>query len=155
MNHPMDIPTSLDRDAIVGKLRQTQPWLRLMGILAMIATVLMALGGAGVALIGALALAGVIQVPSINAILLPLGLLYLALSCVYLFPALHLLRSAAAIRRIGNGASETDLLAALEGQRRFWKFVGITAIVFIVLYVLAIFAALALPILARLPSPAN
>lgn len=144
----MDNPTSLEHDAIVGKLRQTQPWLRFMGILAMIATVLMLLGGAGAALIGGLALAGVIQVPSVNAILLPLGLLYMALACVYLFPALHLLRSAAAIRRLGTGAGHGDLLASLEGQRRFWKFVGITAIVFLVLYALAIFAAIAIPVLA-------
>lgn len=144
----MDNPTSFERDAIVEKLRQTQPWLRFMGILATIATVLMLLGGAGAALIGGLALAGIIQVPSVNAILLPLGLLYMALSCVYLFPALHLLRSAAAIRRMGARAGEGDLLAALEGQRRFWKFVGITAIVFVVLYALAIFAAIAIPVLA-------
>lgn len=144
----MDNPTSLERDAIVEKLRQTQPWLRFMGILAMIATVLMLLGGAGAALIGGLALAGVIQVPSVNAILLPLGLLYMASACVYLFPALHLLRSAAAIRRLGAGEGHGDLLAALEGQRRFWKFVGITAVVFVVLYALAIFAAIAIPVLA-------
>lgn len=151
----MESPTSPALDAVVDKLRQTQPWLRFMGILAMIATVLMALGGAGAALIGGLALAGVIKVPSVNAILLPLGLLYLALAGVYLFPSLHLLRSAAAIRRLGAGADAADLLAALEGQRRFWKFVGITAIVFVILYALAIFAAVAIPAVAAVQQAAQ
>lgn len=150
MNEPL--PTG--RDAIVEKLRQTQPWLRFMGILTMLAAVLMGLGGAGAALIGGLALAGVITVPAVNAILLPMGLLYLALAFVYLFPALYLLRGAAAIRRVSAG-EEAALIEALEGQRRFWKFVGITAIVFLILYALAIFAAIAIPAIAAVQKAAQ
>ncbi|MGA0133350.1 MAG: hypothetical protein ACO3ND_03220 [Opitutales bacterium] len=149
----MDTPAPVGRDAILDKLRQTQPWLRFMGILTMITAVLMLLAGGGVALVGALSAIGAVEAKA--GLMLAAGLLYAVLSLVYLFPALHLLRSARAIRGLQTGSDDAAVAEALEGQRRFWKYIGVVAIVFIVLYVLAILLAVALPVLAALQKAAQ
>ena len=151
----METPPSLHRVAIIDKLRQTQPWLRFLGILTMVGAVFMGLGGTVTALFGGLAAAGLLQTEPANPIYLLLGLLYVVLAMVYLFPALHLIRSAKAIRGLTADSDEAAVADALESQRRFWKFAGITTIVFLVLYTLAFFAAIAVPFIAGIQKAAG
>jgi hypothetical protein len=147
--NPMNDPHCADRSAIVAKLIQTQPWLRFIAIMMLIGTGLMMLAGAGLMLFGILNATGVLPAgeSESNVLLLPMGFLYFVLSFLYLWPALYLLRSARAIRGLASDPQDSAILVALENHRRFWKFVGITTIVFIVFYVIIIVAAVALPIL--------
>lgn len=126
--------------AIVAKLTQTQPWIRFIAILMLIGTVIMVIAGIVMMLIGILQLGQVAApVPGpgpSGATLLGMGIAYLVLSLIYLFPALFLLRTASSIRGLAPDAGEQAVAETLEHQRRFWKFVGITAIVMLVLYLL-------------------
>ncbi len=138
-----------EQSAIVGKLAETQPWLRFIAIMMLIGSGLMLIGGGIAALMGILYMAGVItaETPG-GALLVTFGILYVILAGLYLVPALHLLRSARAIRSLANEPREAVIVEALESQRRFWKFVGLATIVFVVLYTLAIAAAVILPAIA-------
>jgi hypothetical protein len=146
-----------DRSAIIAKLTQTQPWLRFIGIMMMIGAVLMVMGGTACTLLGALTLAGVI--PSAQdaggAVLLGIGILYLVLSVIYLFPATLLLKSARAIRTLATAPEEGAVIEALEAQRRFWKFIGIFIIGILAFYLLAIAAAIIFPAIQAITAHNN
>ena len=143
----MNEAVTTDRGTIIAKLTQTQPWLRFVGIMMMIGTVLMILGGTACTLLGVLNLAGV--TPSAKgaegAVLLGIGMLYLVLSLIYFFPARLLLKSARAIRTLATAPEEAAVIEVLEAQRRFWKFIGIFLIGILAFYLLAIAAAIILP----------
>ena len=137
----------------VGTLRRTQPWIRFIAILMLIGTGLMVFVAAILTLIGLAELSGASQ-PSPEGpgggLLVGLGIFYAILSVIYLFPGLFLLRAARLIRDLAPDADDAALADVLEVQRRFWKFVGITAIVLLVVYVLAIVAAVGLSLFAGL-----
>lgn len=63
-----------------------------------------------------------------------IGVVYLVLAFFYIYPALKLGKFAARIRDLASAPSERNLVAALNEQRAFWKYVGIMMIVFFVLY---------------------
>lgn len=145
--------------ALAEKLHQTQPWLRFIAIMTFIGSGLMALGGLGMLAVGVIsnrvpADADKPAGPS-GAMFAGLAVFYFVLAIVYVFPALHLLRSARAIRDLAADGSEASALRALEGQRRFWKFAGICLIVMLALYVIAILAAILIPLLAGLQAAAQ
>jgi hypothetical protein len=65
-----------------------------------------------------------------------LGIVYIPLSALYIYPGLKLTKFGGAIGRLMQSRATPDLDAALEQQKSFWKFAGITTIVMIVLYIL-------------------
>lgn len=75
------------------------------------------------------------------------GILYLVLAIIlYLYPSLKLSAYAAAIRRLRQTGSATDLQAALDAQRGFWKYAGILVMIIVILYLIvflfAVFASM-------------
>jgi hypothetical protein len=62
-----------------------------------------------------------------------LGLVYLLMGAFYVFPSLYLFRSGRAISDFGVSDSPSDLQKAAGNARRFWKLVGIYAIVMLAL----------------------
>ena len=105
--------------------------------------------------LGLAAPAGTSMNAASGGMLLGVGIFYLILALLYVFPGLHLLRSARAIRALVADGSEASAVLALEHQRRFWKFAGICLIVILALYVVAIVAAVALPALAAVQAAAQ
>jgi hypothetical protein len=67
-------------------------------------------------------------------------LVYPALGILYLFPSLCLRRYATAIQRFRQTRDVTQLEAAVNAQRAFWKFTGVFVAVPVVIFVLAILA---------------
>jgi hypothetical protein len=114
-------------------LKQTRPWARLIGVLLWI--------GAGLMLIGA-AVLGIVAVAGMRGaqgpeMLLFVGL-YVVFSLLYVAPAIYLNRYASRITDTLRTRSESQLESALEAQKSFWKFCGITAIAFIGGYILIV-----------------
>ncbi len=159
----MQPPAQQVSPPIAEKLRQTQPWLRFIAIMMLIGSALMALGGLASVGIGGMIMADLVPSASSGtsmhaasgAILAALGAGYLLGAAIYVFPALHLLRSARAIRDLAADGSEDSALRALEGQRRFWKFAGIALIVILVIYLVAILAAILIPAFAAVQAAAR
>jgi hypothetical protein len=75
-----------------------------------------------------------------------LGIVYLVLALLYIFPALYLLKYSSSIGRFVGSGRAGDLEDALQQQRKFWKFVGVLAIVMMVMFVLGMIAAIAIPV---------
>jgi hypothetical protein len=123
-------------DAVVDLLRQTRPWVMLIGVLSFIGSAAMALLGLGV--IGASLLSSGAK-PAQAA----LGLFYLPLAFLYIYPGMKLLAFGSAIARLMASRSPTDLEAALAQQKSFWKFSGIASVVVMVLYAVGAVVAVA------------
>ena len=79
--------------------------------------------------------------PFSGAMGIGIAALYAVLSIVYIFPGLKLWNYASSIAMLLQTGRDADLVAALNHQRSFWKFVGVFMLVIIVIYFLAIFGA--------------
>ena len=130
-------------------LRETRPWLRFISIFVFVVVGLMVLAG------GVMVLIGVVSVALPQAAGAPegfgagaglMGLLYLALACLYLATGVALARYASAMKRLEAVGDAASLEAALRCQKSFWRLVGFLVIAGIAAMVLGvaigIFAAL-------------
>jgi len=73
--------------------------------------------------------AGVFGVATGNLSLVPLAILYPIIGLLYIFPSLYLVRYSNRIREFVSEGQQTQLEAAIEAQRAFWRFVGILTVV--------------------------
>ena len=132
---------------MINSLNATRPWVKFLAILGFVFTGLAVLGGLGM-------MAAFSAMPANKG--MPgffgpvLGIIYLLMGVfMYLIPCIYLLRYGQAIDGIpstGQAALET----ALEKQKSFWKYMGILAIVMIVLYVVLILVVIAAAIFGAL-----
>jgi Family of unknown function (DUF5362) len=130
-------PRAVPTEATVELLRQTRPWVVFLGVMAFIGTAFMLLGGLGSIALG---LMGGRE----TAPMAMLGMVYIPLALLYVYPGLKLWGYGSAINRLTVNRSPEDLEAALAHQKSFWKFAGITTIVMMVLYFLVfVFAMIA------------
>lgn len=123
----------------VEMLRQTRPWVMLMGVLCFIGSAFMLLGGLGMMAMGAMASA----TAKSSAAPMALGVIYIPLAGLYVYPGLKLTKYGGAIGRLLQSRAPADLDAALLEQKSFWKFAGITTVVMIVLYIVLIIGMMA------------
>ncbi|MBU6420985.1 MAG: hypothetical protein KGL98_09205 [Gammaproteobacteria bacterium] len=130
-------------DTMLDALRRTKPWVTFLSILGFVFTGLLALLALMMFATGGI-WSAVPRQPGAPAFLGPafgvgLGILYLVVAVfMYLLPCVILFRYGTAIGRIASGDAEEAMEQALSKQKSFWKYVGILAIVFLVLYVLLI-----------------
>lgn len=130
---------------VIRALAGTRPWVRLCSVIGfisigfMLLAALAMLAGGGAAMLngdsGAMPFTGF---PVI------IGVAYLVMAALYFYPAIKLWKYGSHIVTLMSSNSVTDLEAALDCQRSFWKFVGIMVIIMIVFYVgIGLFAGLA------------
>lgn len=115
---------------MVEHLRGTKPWVRLMSVVLFITAALVFLG-AVVILLMPTGMGG-------SGFSLIIAVVYLALGALYLFPAYLLHQFASSIRNLEQGGGDVAMEEALRTQKSFWRFAGITTVVVICLYVIAI-----------------
>jgi hypothetical protein len=115
-------------------LRQTKPWVMFLGVLGFLGAGFLVLGGLAVVAVG---LPGV---PGGRAV----GLGYLLGALLYVFPSLFLVRYSTAIGGVLSGGGMRALGEAMTQQKRFWRFVGIAAVVMMALYFVIILVAFAI-----------
>ncbi|WP_394833782.1 hypothetical protein LVJ94_45480 [Pendulispora rubella] len=129
---PYPAPVS---DLAIETLRQTRPWVLVVGIMMFIAAGFMLLIGLGMVAVGAFMpenSAG--AKPPFNVALL--GVFYLPIGGIYVYPAFKLTKYASSISNLVTSRSPADLGLALGHQKSFWKFCGIAALLMIVAYAL-------------------
>lgn len=130
---------------MIAALRGTKGWVLLIGILTLIGAIFMVLAALSMLLGGAFIGAAGGNAPS-STMIAGMGLVYLVMAITYVFPAWYLLKYSSAIGRFVGSGTSGDLEDALQQQRKFWKFVGVLAIVMMVVFVLGMIAAIAIPI---------
>jgi beta-lactamase regulating signal transducer with metallopeptidase domain len=79
-----------------------------------------------------------------------LGGVYIVMALLYLFPAIYLSRYAKAITRLQQSRAVAELENALHQQKSFWKFVGVMAVIGMVVTVIGIVAAITIPLVLML-----
>jgi hypothetical protein len=130
----------------VDLLRQTRPWVMFLSILAFIGSALMLLLGLMMVGIGMMAAASGPE----KAIQSLVGLVYLPMGALYIYPGIKMWAYGSAIGRLVTSRTTEDLEAALRQQKSFWKFSGIAAIVLIGIYILVFIGAIGFGVAAGL-----
>lgn len=134
-------PGSAVGSAVVDQLARTKGWTRFFSILMWIGAVFLLLGGAVMVFMGLAAGATSGQIEEQLAAVgggLGIGVVYLVMAFFYIYPALKLGGYSSRIGDLMNAPNEANLIAALNEQRAFWKYVGILMIVMFVFYAIAI-----------------
>lgn len=142
---------------ILQALAGTKPWVKFCAILGFIFTGFMVLGGVFMMIGGGImASTGDSSAMPFAGFPAVLGIIYIACAFFYFFPSLKLWKYGSHIAALLDSNSMTDLEAALDAQRSFWKFVGILVCVAIALYIVGIilFAVVAAGSAMLLPTPA-
>ncbi len=123
--------------ATLQALAGTKPWVRLCSVLGFIGAGFMIIAGLLMITTGAMAGLSSQQSAGLAGLPVVMGIVYIAMSLLYLFPSLKLWQYGSAIVRLMSSNSTADLEAALDQQRAFWKFVGIMMIIMIAITLLA------------------
>jgi hypothetical protein len=127
-------------DALVQLLARTKPWLRVVGVFMWLSLALMVLGSLGMLLMGAVENPAMAKAGWGKAATLGFALVYLVFAALYVYPARRLWSCGSAIERLVHSRSQGDLHAALDAQRSFWMFVGISFLALSAIYLLVMFA---------------
>jgi hypothetical protein len=127
---------------MVNSLRATRPWTRLISILGFIGVAFSILAGIAM-IIGR----NFFPISDKAPPLAFLGIIYMLTSVFYLVPSIWLSKYSSAISSFLKESDAIQLAKAIAYQKSFWKFVGITVLVFIVIAVLGIIAATLIPTL--------
>jgi hypothetical protein len=126
--------------AVIDQLRRTRGWVLFFSIMLWIGAVFLLLGGLAMAGMGLVAGASSAMSQELSkefgAVggVAAIGVIYFVLAVFYIYPALKLGKYAARIRDLAAVPSEQNLVAALNEQRAFWKYLGVFTIVMIALY---------------------
>ena len=119
---------------VLQQLAGTKPWVRFISVLMFIGVGFMLLGAVG------LIAAGSIGARNSNSGAFSAGMMfgmavgYGIFAFLYIYPALKLWKYATRIGELAVSGSTMDLESALSEQRSFWKFIGVMALVLLVLY---------------------
>lgn len=124
-------------------LDQTRPWVRFMSVITFVSAGLMVVVGLAMLVIsvfGGLAAgngegAGVLGTAIGGALV---ALFYVGLACLYVVPGLYLSRYASAIKQLNVDSTAAGLEEALKHQKSFWRFVGILAVIGLVVAVVVL-----------------
>ncbi len=133
-----------DIQLLLTPLITTKFWVRLCSIMGFISTVFMLIAGVGVLAVGSLA-GGAHGANTAMPILI--GILYIVFSALYFFPSLFLAKYASSISAAQESMNVNDIVKALDKQKSFWKFAGITVLVMLGCMLLGILGAIMIPIL--------
>ena len=120
----------------VEALKKTRPWVLFVAVMILI-------GCAFMVVVALFVMAASSFIPDDTTPFpgVAMGLIYLVMAALYLYPGIRLLQFAAAIKRIGGTDDAQAIENALKQQLAFWRFVGLVTLAMIGLYLLIIFAA--------------
>jgi hypothetical protein len=127
---------TLDDDAttdseVIELLKQTRPWVQMLGVLGYMVAAVMGIGGALVVAFGS---------KSGGDFPWWLGIIWVVTAAAYVFPCMALLRYGRSIGDLANGQGTPALVDALRHQKSFWRYTGLVTIAFLVLFSLGISA---------------
>jgi hypothetical protein len=131
--------------ALVATLAATKPWLRVVGVFMWIGVGFMLLLAMFMAAFDSFGAGGLNdsnpQLASVMRVGLPI--FYLVFGALYIYPARRIWSCGSAIDRLTRSRNLADLKVVLETQRSFWKFVGVSFLLFTGLYALLLVGIMA------------
>lgn len=123
----------------IAQLAGTKPWVRFISVMLWIGVGLMILVSIGMGAVMAMGFASQAKTgPFGGAEMIALVVLYGVMAFLYIYPAMKLWAFANRIGSLNSTRSVADLDAALNEQRRFWKFFGVLIIIMICIYIIFI-----------------
>lgn len=131
--------------AIVESLRGTKGWVLLVAICLFLFAAFGVMGGVGMVAASAFMPQGGTAPPGGVGLFIAMGAFYLLFSFIYGLLGWYLVRFHGAASRVVREAQVTDLEAAMESQRKFWRMTGIMVVVGVVLMILMMGAAVMIP----------
>ena len=120
-------------DLAIDLLRRTKGWVMFLAVLGYIGTAFMLLTALGLIVGGSFASST--DMAALPFSLTAMGVAYLIIAAVYVYPCVKLNQYSNSIKRLLNSRVSVDLETALDKQRAFWKFAGIFAIIMLIMYV--------------------
>ena len=134
---------------ILEQLRRSRIWVLIIAIALLIAALFTMIAGA--AMIGGssfMTASPEMQAMGNPGMLKGLGIVYFLMSVLfYLIPSILLFRFAGGISKAVNSADAFETEEALRKQAGFWKYVGVFTLILLVISVIGIVAAIAVPAL--------
>ena len=130
-------------------LAETGRWQKLLGVVMMVCTILIALLGIFFIVVGFVDNGEFLEEGVFGKIMgLSLGIMYLLLSVLYYFFAIYLLRSAKAFKAYLESDSDADLTDGLRNTKSFFRLSGILSLIGICAVGLALVGAAVAAIVA-------
>ncbi len=129
---------------MIEAMRGTKSWVMLIGVLMFIAAVFTVIAAVAMMFGGSMMNRAPAGAPP-TALLMGMGVAYLFFALIYVFLGLHLVKYSSAIGRLLASGQSADMEDALNQQRKFWKLSGVLALIMIVLFVIGMIAAIAIP----------
>lgn len=137
----LPLPDTPPLGGVPRLLGRTAPWAYLLAIVGFLSVALMIVVGIGA---GAVGLATGRAETAILMVIYPLSAL------IYFFPSLYMLQYAKRSRKFAQGGqSLAELEAALDAQRKFFKFAGLATVLAVALGVLMFVGVVLFSALAR------
>jgi hypothetical protein len=129
-------------------LGQTSRFVRIFSILMFVGSGFMVLGGC---LMGIMSFANVAGGPAREGAVLGafMAVAYMGMAMLYIVPAIFLFRYGRYASAFGKMHDEKNMEDALQAQKSFWKFVTITVLVVISLYLLLLVGVMAVAIFSK------
>lgn len=119
----------------IAALAGTKPWVRFISVMLWIGIVFMILGALAIGGMMVAGLSGAAKTGPFGGYeMIIIAVLYGVMAFLYIYPAVKLWAFANRIGSLSSTRAVADLDAALNEQRRFWKFFGIMMIIMICLY---------------------
>ncbi len=136
MSEPVDLSISPHHtpntitDRMIESLEKTRPWVRLVSVLGFLSSALMGLGAILVLVFATMLPDMDIGVAGAGAI----AIIYFVMAVIYFIPSLFLSQYASQISALRAAEDRVPPLeSALELQKSFWRYIGIFALVSVLL----------------------
>lgn len=140
-------PGAAVSQGVLDQLAGTKPWVRFLSVLTFIGSGFMLIAAVSMLFLGGLAATLGAGTPKTGGssppmaggpMMLGFSIFYFLLAAVYIYPGIKLWKYANRIGALLATRADIDLEGALNEQRAFWKFAGISVIAMVVLYFAAI-----------------
>lgn len=128
-------PSLLQTDYVRQMLSTTAKWTKFLGIIGFIACGFVILAALSMFTLGNT----LSEIPNMPVAFMTggfLGTMYLLAAVLYFFPSRYLYQFAEKLNLALQSEDETQLILALDKNKSFFKFIGITTVVVIGLYIL-------------------
>lgn len=120
-------------DVMVEEMRQMAPWMTFLSILGFVGTGFLLI--VGLVLFFMSSLLSSLHIPSF------MGLIYLVMAVIIFFPYLYLYKSAESYRGFIQRGDADSVEEALSLQKKFWRYLGILAIIYFGMIILVMLMA--------------
>jgi hypothetical protein len=133
-------------EVMMEALRRTKGWVRLVGVMLFIGAVFCLIAALGM-VAGSGMGAAAKGMPA--GMLTGMAAMYVVIAFIYFFLGLYLVKYASAIGRLLSDGLAESMEEALQHQQKFWRLAGFLTLITVVLGVIGMVAAIAIPLMMR------